>query len=188
MKLKVSRIDYPNNPREEWDNLGKMICWHSRYSLGDKHDYDFRGWNSWKEQEKYFRKNYAVVLPLYLYDHSGITISTAPFHCPWDSGQVGWIVASKEDILKWYHKKKLSKKLLDDAVASLHEEVDTYDLYIRGEVYGFIIEDEEGEVVDSCFGFYGSDHAKSGLIDSVRETEYFRNISNEELNKLVINE
>ena len=31
----VQDID-PQNPRTEWDNLGKMFCWHSRYDLGDK--------------------------------------------------------------------------------------------------------------------------------------------------------
>lgn len=37
-----------------------------------------------------------IILPLYLYDHGGITIKTNPFSCPWDSGQVGWIYAIKE--------------------------------------------------------------------------------------------
>lgn len=32
--------DTPMNPREDHDCLGKMVCWHSRYSLGEKHDYD----------------------------------------------------------------------------------------------------------------------------------------------------
>ena len=32
--------DTPLNPREDYDCLGKMVCWHSRYSLGEKHDYD----------------------------------------------------------------------------------------------------------------------------------------------------
>lgn len=32
--------DTPLNPREDHDCLGKMVCWHSRYSLGEKHDYD----------------------------------------------------------------------------------------------------------------------------------------------------
>ena len=35
----------PTSPREG-DNLGTMVCWHSRYNLGDKHDHanptDFR--------------------------------------------------------------------------------------------------------------------------------------------------
>ena len=30
-----------------------------------------------------------LMLPLYLYDHSGITMNTTGFSCPWDSGQVG---------------------------------------------------------------------------------------------------
>ena len=38
-----------------------------------------------------------LMLPLYLYDHSGITMNTTGFSCPWDSGQVGWIYAFKED-------------------------------------------------------------------------------------------
>lgn len=33
-----------------------------------------------------------LMLPLYLYDHSGITMNTTGFSCPWDSGQVGWIL------------------------------------------------------------------------------------------------
>ena len=40
-----------------------------------------------------------IILPLYLYDHSGITMSTGPFSCPWDSGQVGWIYAPKQKFI-----------------------------------------------------------------------------------------
>ena len=46
-----------------------------------------------------------LMLPLYLYDHSGLAMSTESFsgrapHAEWDSGQVGWIYVSKEDVLK----------------------------------------------------------------------------------------
>lgn len=37
--LQVFRDEYAENPCE-WDNLGKMVCWHRRYNLGDKHDYE----------------------------------------------------------------------------------------------------------------------------------------------------
>ena len=30
----------PLNPREDYDCLGKMVCWHGRYSLGEKHDFE----------------------------------------------------------------------------------------------------------------------------------------------------
>ena len=39
---------------------------------------------------------------LYLYDHSGITMSTGSFCDSWDSGQVGFIYVTKEDIEKEY--------------------------------------------------------------------------------------
>jgi len=38
--LVVVPDDDPINPREDNDNFGTMICFHSRYMLGDKHDYD----------------------------------------------------------------------------------------------------------------------------------------------------
>ena len=41
-----------------------------------------------------------IILPLFLYDHSGITMSTGPFSCPWDSGQVGWIYAPKQKFIE----------------------------------------------------------------------------------------
>ncbi len=37
------------------------------------------------------------ILPVYLYDHSGITINTVPYSCRWDSGQIGWIYQPKSD-------------------------------------------------------------------------------------------
>ena len=33
--LKMEQDDCPLNPREDWDNLGNMICFHNNYSLGD---------------------------------------------------------------------------------------------------------------------------------------------------------
>ena len=49
-----------------------------------------------------------LMLPLYLYDHSGITMNTTGFSCPWDSGQVGWIYASKEDALREFGGKNIT--------------------------------------------------------------------------------
>jgi hypothetical protein len=36
---KIYVDDDPENPREHYDHLGKMVCFHRRYDLGDKHDY-----------------------------------------------------------------------------------------------------------------------------------------------------
>ncbi len=49
-----------------------------------------------------------VILPLDLYDHSGITMNTTGFHCPWDSGQVGYIYVMPEDIRKEFSAARVS--------------------------------------------------------------------------------
>lgn len=47
-------------------------------------------------------------------------------------------------------------------------EVQVYDYYICGDVYGFVIE-KDGEQIDSCWGFYGHDYGKSGMLDYLGE-------------------
>ena len=37
--LTVEQEDYSESPRE-WDNMCTMVCWHRRYNLGDKHNFD----------------------------------------------------------------------------------------------------------------------------------------------------
>ncbi len=174
-----------DSPRD-WDNLGTMVCWHSRYDLGDEQETgDSSEWlrnlagetvnvddpdlipdeHVQRIIEKYF-----IMLSLYLYDHSGITMNTTGFSCPWDSGQVGWIYCTKEkgrESLATY---------TDEAVREvLVGEVEIYDQYLRGDVYYFLCEEgtvcDKGEVhwevTNSCCGFYGSDVEENGMLDGM---------------------
>ena len=100
---------------------------------------------------------YIFVLDLYLYDHSGITINTTGFTCPWDSGQVGFIYVTKADVRKEWGVQRISSKLREQVFNSLRSEVEIYDQYLTGDVWYFSIEDENGGWVDSCGGFYGYD-------------------------------
>jgi hypothetical protein len=148
------------------------VCWHRRYGLGDQHDF------SSPDDFNKDSKDYAIVLPLYLYDHSGITISTTPFSCRWDSGQVGWIYATKESVRKTYGVKGITAKVRERARQCLLAEVEEYDKYIRGDVYGFVLEKREHceecdhvewEHEDSCWGFYGTDWDSNGLLEHIGE-------------------
>lgn len=145
--------DCNDDPRS-WDNMGTMVCFHGRYNLGDKKTNDND--TTRKLQSLVSRKD-VIALPLYMYDHSGITIATKPFHCPWDSGQIGHIYVTKERARKELCVSRLTAKQVDRVLAILQGEVDTYDMYLRGDVYYYTVKDENGEVVDSCGGFYGKD-------------------------------
>ena len=152
LTVKIHQDSDPESPRE-WDNLGTMVCWHRRYNLGDE--------KPTCESHEFNPNKHAVCLPLFLYDHSGITMSTGPFGCPWDSGQVGWIYCDAEEIRKEYSVKRISQKTLAKVRAVLEQEVKTYDEFLTGQVYGFVVEDAEGNHLDSCWGFYGLDYCKT---------------------------
>lgn len=144
----------PESPRD-WCNLGTMVCWHSRYTLGDEQStQDPETWMEEFQEAAEADETSYITLPLYLYDHSGLVLSTAPFSCPWDSGQIGWIYCERG-----------TEDLSDNQITSnLLSEVVTYSQYLSGEVFGVVITstDEDGEEVqeDSCWGFYGLSYAE----------------------------
>lgn len=257
--LLVMEDPEPLNPRVDCDNLGRMVCWHSRYSLGDKHSFSdpeeflrdlYRRSIRDKGKQliaylkshkargaflKYNRSNHEwdlyvrcywrtvlgssapdwevmqsapkdqlndsgwfiddmlealtiddlkellgemtdiVILPLYLYDHSLQSISTASFcgraqHAEWDSGQVGYIYADHKILEKEYG--TLTKETVQKAETVLIGEVEAYDCCLRGECYGFRLF-ESGEEIDSCWGFLGElddirDDLRSYLPDDIQ--------------------
>ncbi len=165
-KIEVIQDENSNSPIED-DNLGTMICFHRRYNLGDKHNYKHEDYNGWDKMEDAIIKQekVGVILPLYLYDHSGITISTSPFGDRWDSGQIGFIFISKKKMLEEYGGKKVTQKLIDRVTEYLKSEVKTYDQYLTGDVYGYKISEittcdkghEHENELGSCWGYYGEE-------------------------------
>jgi hypothetical protein len=152
----------PADPRE-WDNLGKMVCFHKRYTLGNKHDLKSEQFEGWDDIEKYLieHENAKTILPLYMMDHSGLHIQTIPFsglYGYWDSGQIGFIYATEKD---------------EQTEDILESEIEVYNQYIKGDVYGFNLyvvkkcnlDYEHRICIEGCFGFYGSDFAKNGLLE-----------------------
>lgn len=195
--FRIEQDEYPESPRE-WDNLGKMVCWHRRYSLGDEQpsddpeDWLYSQASSYtkKEADDFESKAEAwsvldkqwIYLPLYLYDHSGITMNTTGFSCRWDSGQVGWIYVEKARVLKDFGWKRLTKHRIAQVCEYLESEVGTYDQYLTGDVYRYFIDevDDAGNVisdgVESCGGFYGKSYAEEDAASMIASLmKYERN-------------
>lgn len=180
---------YPDESDQEsprdWDNLGHMACFHRRYNLGDDYkdrpDYckdaeDFLEWMREHEGE------IAIILPLYLYDHSVITIWTEDGvhryhqHYAWDGGQVGFIYVLKSELRKEYKAARISQKTLEKARQRLISEVQVYDQYLTDDIYGYEVFDQSGNEVDSCWGFYGQksvmEAAKEAVDQAIKLGEY----------------
>lgn len=113
-----------------------------------------------------------VILPLYLYDHSGISMSTGSFvgraqHAEWDSGRVGVICAEKPEVEREYG--AWNAETRRKAKDMLKSEVQQYDFYLRGEGYCFDLYKGD-ELIDSCGGFLGDlDDVKRDIAECLPE-------------------
>ena len=199
--VEIHTDEDPPNPRKEWDNAGVMCCEHRRYDLGDGGmdllfdalEADSR-WDEtelnlpddeempepedyqalldlaqeWAEKKDFVRY---TILPLYLYDHSGITMNTTGFSCPWDSGQVGIIFMTPQA--------RCNERFTEEeAEKYLRGEVEAYDQYLTGDVYGFIVKDKDDEELDSCWGFFGLEYVKE---EADRVVDYYVKENGEQL-------
>jgi hypothetical protein len=165
LTLRVEPDDYPPTAREECFDLGHLLCWHRKYELGEEHPYETaKDFYADKElQDKIF-----VRLPVYMLDHSGLRFSTRPFTAVdpqgWDSGQVGVIYATKENVSRICG--KLSEETRGTVEQYLIEEIQTFDDFQTREYYAYYIEGREGDIVDSGGGYYGDGLAD--VIDAMR--------------------
>lgn len=189
-RLTMDIDGFPESPRE-WDNVATIV------SKGGDWDISDNGWRMDPEEFaeflhkelddkcpevkdlKYIKsivncesaKNYIMCKPIYMYEHSGQTISLRPFGCRWDSGCCGYIFVFKDKILKEFPDTN-NDNWRNKAEEVIKSEIDIYDDYIRGDVYGYCLEEghtiehkdlvtgaiwtsTEYETVDSCYGFYG---------------------------------
>lgn len=188
-KLEIWLGENSYNPRDD-STFGTMVCFASRYNLGDEHNYSDKDdffedllVNMFKDEDTASKIACAIrereytldkednelllsiistkylVLPLYFYNHSVQSISTKSFvgravHAEWDSGLVGWVYVSYDDIIKEYG--DISETSLAKARDLLDAEVEYYDLYLRGECYGFTLTETETDEVECIGGFLGN--------------------------------
>lgn len=188
-RLVIDQDQFPDDPRS-WDNLGTMLCCHRDYRLGDlnsnketeeqlaeicrkygKSDEEIDEMTFAEEIQFILDQDDICGLPLWIYDHSGISMSTKRW-CSWDSSFVGLIFVEKDFYLAQMCLKD-EKDWKVKAKEALEGEVKTYSDFLEGNVCGWALYeptvvirqsmdgkelsrkiDEEGEMVDSMCGFY----------------------------------
>ena len=157
-EIAIEYDDNPDNPRS-WDNICEIHHWHSHCNLGDVYHTDTE---SVEEMLAKAKRQNDIVMALHCYEHGGITISLNSFygrvpggHYEWDSGQAGFVIIRRKKMLEEFGGKTFTAKLKKRAREIAEAEVETFDAYLRGEIYGYIIGDDG----DSCWGFYSIEDA-----------------------------
>lgn len=168
----ICQDESAENPITEWDGNMEFCCWHSRYSLGNSKRFGDR-LDGPEECREYAKQTNSILLPLYMYEHGGIALSlgrAGQFACPWDSGQLGYILIDREWLWEHYDKKYFTKRMRARLLEAARGNVELYNDYLSGAVYDYSVEDGDGESIDSCCGFYGYDHEKSGLLENAKNS------------------
>ena len=151
------------DPRDA-DHLGVMWCGnHARYLLGDAtqshipeykevdaafEHYCIAGRGGWRELQRYLRMviGATVVKPLWLTDHSGLSIST--------SGGPGWDAGLLGVIFDTPRTRKDTGVPLDRVEELLNSEVEEYNSYLMGDVWAVITQRK----CIGCDGWIDEDH------------------------------
>ena len=108
-----------------------------------------------------------VVLPVYAYDHSGVTFSvnnSYPFSDPWDGGQVGYAYMTSKEIEKEYKGDRAR------ATEHLKAMVLYADAYSNGECYGYRTYGPDGNELDSCWGFWNTYPTWEDFMNKIAES------------------
>lgn len=144
-RLKIEQDYYPLNPRRDYDcNLCTIISQKGNWDIGDPGCSYTRGEAPEKYEELERRRDNGeiFILPIYMYDHSGKTISLNDFHDSWDSGVCGFAFVEKERLFKEYPD-TTEDNWKEKAYQVIQNEIEIYDKYIEGEVYAWFLEKAE---------------------------------------------
>lgn len=189
----VRDYSYPDESPRDGYAFGALLAEHPHYTLGDQDgpaqelaDFikDMREWHSGlalidavlKHLQRHFGST--VVLPLYLYDHSGISMAPGSNLLGgggiqaggWDTSVVGFAFDTTKD---------REGGGVPDVEAALRAEVKQYSAHLEGQYFGLIEEElmsvhttvsHNGEVVrddeddkwvevDACWGYLGYEYA-----------------------------
>lgn len=209
VRVRIIHDDSPESPRE-WGNVGTFVGFeHRSYNIGDRRptqgEITALEYGGWAGLVRHLERQYGAtrVLPVGMLDHSGVTYYVgggahwSDAH-GWDSGTCGYIFDTAEgrertgaepgehegEINVGYLRGKV-RGMVDNIMAALTSEIETYAQWASGDVYGVIVErrtlcelcaatDDVPDDCphctiedDACFGYYGLDVDANGMADGL---------------------
>lgn len=174
----VARVEYDpferESPREHDGNVWTLIGFHNNHrtfgdeeiSIEEEREYErIEETDNGLDLAKYFRDNHDahLIVPVQCYDHSLVSYYAGnPVTEHWDTGTAGVAILTKADLDKEFDGDE------DKAREGLDGELETFTEWANGEIYAFVVEDSDGETLDSCAGFYGLEHCEGEAKDALK--------------------
>jgi len=162
--------DMPN----AWDNPDAFLCSDYRGLHVDSESISASECRDAANEGKWFLNGF-YIFPVSIYDHSGISLSLGSSR-GWDYTN-GHAFVCVRRTKGWSWAKAKAEKIADGVI-------DEWNCALEGDVYGFVAEDAEGNEIESCWGFYGTEGREEAVSEAkdaiVSELEERTRIANEE--------
>lgn len=145
-KIGIEYDEYDQESPLEWSNPEERGVWfvmsHRNYDVPNELDVNFDEFEGWEEIAKTFTKKGQVYKFVNWFEHGDIVLSLVdkPIATDrWDAGIAGVVIADDEKTLQSVFKE--------------------YAMYMHGDIYSYMITDEDDDIVDSLTGIYGYEEA-----------------------------
>lgn len=151
------------NPSVEggfYDHTWRLISFNNRHRSYENHE-------KYTNPDIGLRRKLAVGTAFYLdyFEHSGCiwSLSGSGPQCRWDTSRMA-------GILIFDNPKDMGAKTYEDRAKDAKNFLEIYTDWANGHGHGYIIEDEEGNQLDSCWGFYDSDieHTVNEIVSQLK--------------------
>jgi hypothetical protein len=165
-RLVIEYDEYCDSPRE-WSNLGYFITVDRNYESPDKFS-DLQNIvketgneaGSQEEHIEMIKKQFTeekiiAIYPVVKYEHSGVVYRLGTAH-GFDYSNNGFYIITDRTQKALCIEEKDFERVIND-------ELERYNQWCNGEVYRFCLFDEQGEVEDSCCGFYSIEDIREHL-------------------------
>lgn len=168
---------YPDSPRN-WDNLGYFVTVDRNYDSPDKNETlqaivknSGNVANNQKEHmaliafaiKKQMDEKVLIIYPVTKYEHGGVSYSLGVKN-GFDYSNNGFYIVTDKTAKVLGTPKKSFEKVIE-------REISAYNKYANGEIYSFVLYDENGEMEDSCGGFYDLDDIRDVLPEDWSEQD-----------------
>lgn len=161
MTISVVYDECPDSPAT-WDNPDCFLC-------SDYRDLEVNSESISPDEcrraiqgGKYFLNGF-YIFPVCIYDHSGLALCLGEHH-DWDYSN-GWAFVCVRRRKKWSWEKAKAAKIAQGVL-------DEWNLYLSGQVFCVRAVDKDGDVIDSCCGYYGEEGIKDGVAEAKSIIDY----------------
>jgi hypothetical protein len=147
--VKIEYDDYSECPMDMWDGQWTLVPF-NKNSIHFQHPDNFFPLSIGLRRK--LKVGLAFLLDYYEHGLGAYSLAGEGMQCQWDTARCA-------GLLLWQHlPKEMGAKTYEARAKDARSFLETYNNWMNGHVLWYSIEDEKGELIDSCGGFYKPDY------------------------------